>query len=213
MARTSNIQKKTKKTKLQTTCPQSQTRAPMGSAVLFFCFFGFSRFLHGLLQMARTSKIQKKQKKIADHMSTESDKSPNGVCSFVFYFRCFCMVCSRWPEPRKSKKPKKNCRPHVHRVRQEPQWGLQFWFFWFFGFLDFRGFCMVCYRWPEPRKSKKIQKKQNCRPHVHRVRQEPQWGLQFCFLVFFGFSMFLHGLLCCILLLSYQIALYSAKSM
>ena len=27
---------KNKKTKLQTTCPQSQTRAPMGSAVLFF---------------------------------------------------------------------------------------------------------------------------------------------------------------------------------
>ena len=93
------------------------------------------------------------------------------------------MVCSRWPEPRKTKK--QNCRPHVHRVKQEPQWGLQFCFLCFF---VFRGFCMVCSRWPEPRKTKK----QNCRPHVHRVRQEPQWGLQFCFFVF---SRFLHGLL------------------
>ena len=36
MARTSKIQKKKN---LQTTCPQSQTRAPMGSAVLFFFDF------------------------------------------------------------------------------------------------------------------------------------------------------------------------------
>ena len=42
-AKTSKIQKN-KKTKLQTTCPQSQTFAPMGSD-----FFVFSRFLHGLL--------------------------------------------------------------------------------------------------------------------------------------------------------------------
>ena len=26
-----------------------------------------------------------KETQIADHMSTESDKSPNGVCSFVFF--------------------------------------------------------------------------------------------------------------------------------
>ena len=92
--------------KLQTTCPQSQTRAPMGSAVLFFDFQGF------------------------------------------------CVVCSGWPEPRKSKQKQKKqyCRPHVHRVRQEPQWGLQFCFF------DFQGFCMVCSRWSEPRKSKKTKK-------------------------------------------------------
>ena len=75
MARNSKIQKRQKKTILQTTCPQSQTRAPMGSAVLFFCAF--------------------------------------------FDFRGFCMVCSRWPEPRKSKKKLQTTK------RQEPQWGLQ----------------------------------------------------------------------------------------
>ena len=140
------------------------------------------------------------------------------------------MVCSRWPEPRKTQKNKKkqNCRPHVHRVRQEPQCGLQFCFCFllffevfawfapdgqkienkkiktadhmstesnkspngvcsFFCFFVFLGFCMVCSRWPKPRKTKQ----KNCRQHVHRVRQEPQWGLQ----VFFVFSRFLHGLL------------------
>ena len=98
-----------------------------------------------------------KKNKTADHMSTESDKSPNGVCSFVLYFRGFCMFCSRWPEPQKLK-TKQNCRPHVHRVRQEPQWGLQFccsfWIFEVFAspmgsavllFFVFRGFCMVCF--------------------------------------------------------------------
>ena len=33
----------------------------------------------------RKSKKNKKTK-TADHMSTESDKNPNGVCSFVFLF-------------------------------------------------------------------------------------------------------------------------------
>ena len=42
---------------LQTTCPQSQRKNPMK---------------------------KNKNTKIADHMSTESDKSPNGVCNFVF---------------------------------------------------------------------------------------------------------------------------------
>ena len=85
MARTSKNPKKQKKTKLQTTCPQSQTRAPMRSAVLFL---------------------------------------------FFVVFRGFCMVCSRWPENRKQKN--QNCRPHVHRVKQEPQWGLQFFLFFCF---------------------------------------------------------------------------------
>ena len=148
-------------------------------------------------------KAKQETTKTADHMSTESDKSPNGVCSFVFDFQGFCVVCSGWPEPRKSKQkqknntadhmstesdkspngvcsfvflifkvfawpapdgqnlenPKKqkrqNCRPHVHRVRQEHQWGLQFFVFVF----DFRGFCMVCSRWPEPRKYKNTKTK------------------------------------------------------
>ena len=227
-----------------------------------------------------------KKKKIADHMSTESDKSPNGVCNFYFLiFEVFAWSAPDGQNLENKKKQKKNCRPHVHRVRQEPQWALQFCLLFFFDFrgfcmvysrwpeprkckkkpktktadhmstesdkspngvcsfvlLFFFGFCMVCSRWPEPRTSKKQQKtklqttcpqsqtrapmgsavlcfgfflifevfawsapdgqnlenqknkKQNCRPHVHRVRQEPQWG--------------------CILLLSYQIALCSAKSM
>ena len=152
--------------------------------------------------MARTSKIKKKNKKhkTADHMSTESDKSPKGVCSLFFWiFEVFAWSAPDGQNLENQKKQKKqNCRPHVHRVRQKPQWGLQF----FFGFsrflhgllqmartskikknkktklqttcpqsqtkapmgsavffLDFRGFCMVCSRWPEPRKSKKNKKK------------------------------------------------------
>ena len=105
--------KKTKKTKLQTTCPQSQTRAPMGSAIFAFLFFWiFEVFAWS----APDGQNLENQKKPADHMSTESDKSPNGICSFCFFvffdFRGFCMVCSRWPEPRKSKKKQKkqNCK-------------------------------------------------------------------------------------------------------
>ena len=107
MARTSKNQKKAKKTKLQTTCPQCQTRAPMGSAVLFFLIFEVFAWSAPDGQNLEKSKKSKKNK-TADHMSTVSDKSPNGVCSFVFLFvfdfRSFCMVCSRWPEQRKSKK-------------------------------------------------------------------------------------------------------------
>ena len=69
-------------------------KSPNGVCSLVFFF---SRFLHGLLQMARTSKKKQKKQNCKDHMSTESDKSPNGVCSFVFFvilfFRGFCMVC------------------------------------------------------------------------------------------------------------------------
>ena len=58
---------KKQKTKLQTTCPQSQTRAPMGSAVLVLLFFfDFRGFC-----------------------------IPNGVCSFVFFVFCFFEV-SAW---------------------------------------------------------------------------------------------------------------------
>ena len=53
-------------------------------------------------------KAKQETTKTADHMSTESDKSPNGVCSFVFDFQGFCVVCSGWPEPRKSKQKQKN---------------------------------------------------------------------------------------------------------
>ena len=170
---------------------------------LQFCFFVFLDFRGFCMVCSRwpePRKSKKNKKKIADHMSTESDKSPNGVCSFVFYFRCFCMVCSRWPEPRKSKKPKKNCRPHVHRVRQEPQWGLQFWFFWFFGFLDFRGFCMVCYRWPEPRKSKKIQKNKTADHMSTESDKSPNGVCSFafwCFLDFRCFCMVCFAVYCC----------------
>ena len=94
MARTSKI-KKQKQKKLQTTCPPSQTRAPMGSAVLFF--FDFRGFCMVCSRWPEPRKSKKKQNnKTADHMSTESDKSPNGVCSFGFFFfdfRGFCMVC------------------------------------------------------------------------------------------------------------------------
>ena len=90
------------------------------------------------------------------------------------------MVCSRWPEPRKSKKKNKNCRPHVHRVRQEPQWGLQFFFF----FLDFRGFCMVCSRWPEPRKSKKAKKNKTADHMSTESDKSPNGVCSFFFLIF-----------------------------
>ena len=136
--------KKPPKKKLQTTCPQSQTRAPMGSAVLFFVSCGFSRFLHGLLQMARTSEIQKKKQKTKLQTTCPQNQTRAPMGSAIL----------------------------------------------FFVFFDFRGFCMVCSRWPEPRKSKKYKKEQNFRPHVHRIRQEPQWGLQFCFLFFCIFEVF-----------------------
>ena len=81
-----------KKTKLQTTCPQSQTRAPMGSAVLFFVFFWFSRFLHGVLQMARTSKIQKNKKtKLQTTCRQSQTRAPMG--SAVLFF---CFLFSRF---------------------------------------------------------------------------------------------------------------------
>ena len=87
MARTSKI-KKQKQKKLQTTCPPSQTRAPMGSAVLFF--FDFRGFCMVCSRWPEPRKSKKKQNnKTADHMSTESDKSPNGVCSFGFFFLIF----------------------------------------------------------------------------------------------------------------------------
>ena len=85
------------------------------------------------------------------------------------------------------KPPKKNCRPHVHRVRQEPQWGLQFCFFVSCRFSRFLHGLLQMARTSEIQKKNK---KQNCRPHVHKIRQEPQWGLQFCFLFFLIFEVF-----------------------
>ena len=173
---------KQKKTKLQTTCPQSQTRAPMGSAVLFFCFFWFFEVFAWFAPDGQNLEKQKKQynqncrphvhrvrqepqwglqfcffcffevfawfapdgqnlektkkNKTADHMSTESDKSPNGVCSFVFFvflsFSRFLHGLLQMARTSKKQNKTKNCRPHVHRVRQEPQWGLQFFVFFAF---------------------------------------------------------------------------------
>ena len=147
--------RKTKKTNCRPHVHRVRQEPQWGLAVLFFLFFYFRGFC---MVCSRWPEPRKTKNKTADHMSTESDKSPNEVCSFLFFFdfRGFCMVCSRWPEPRKTKK--QNCRPHVHRVRQEPQAGLALLFFVFY----FRGFCMACSRWPEPRKSKKTTLQTTC---------------------------------------------------
>ena len=130
-------------------------------------------------------KAKQETTKTADHMSTESDKSPNGVCSFVlfflfFYYRGFCMVSSRWPETRKSKKDKKNnTADHMSTESDKSPNGVCS-----FVFLCFFWFSRLLHGLLQMARTSKIQKK-NCRPHVHEVRQEPQWGLQFCFFVFF----------------------------
>ena len=134
-------------------------------------------------------------------MSTESDKSPNGVCSFVFYFLFWRFLHGLFQMARSSKiqknKRNPNCRPHVHRVRQEPQWGLQFCFFLIF----------EVFAWSAPDgQNLENQKKQKNKTADHMSTESDKS------LIFFVFSRFLHGLLCCILLLSHQIALYSAKS-
>ena len=92
--------------KLQTTCPQSQTRAPMGSAVLFFDFQGFCVVCSGWPE-PRKSK-QKQKKTILQTTCPQSQtRAPMGSAVLFFDFQGFCMVCSRWSEPRKSKKTKK----------------------------------------------------------------------------------------------------------
>ena len=55
----------------------------MGSAVLFFWIFKVFAWSAPDGQNLEN----KKKHKTADHMSTKSDKSPSGVCSFVFF--CF----------------------------------------------------------------------------------------------------------------------------
>ena len=210
---------------LQTTCPQSQTRAPMGSAVLFLCFCWFFEVFAWFAPDGQNLEKQKKQynqncrphvhrvrqepqwglqfcffcffdvfawfapdgqnlekpkNKTADHMSTESDKSPNGVCSFVFFvflsFSRFLHGLLQMARTSKKQKNKTN-KPADHMSTESdksPNGVCSFVFFCFF----------EVFAWfaPDGQNLEKT-KKQNCRPHVHRVRQEPQWGLQFCLFV------------------------------
>ena len=88
MARTSKI----KKTKLQTPLGLLSDSVDMWSAVLFFVFFGFSRFWPFGADHAKTSKIQKKQKtKLQTTCPQSQTFAPMG--SDFLFFRGFCMVC------------------------------------------------------------------------------------------------------------------------
>ena len=76
--------KKQKRTKLQTTCPQSQTRAPMGSAVFFFLIFEVCASPMGsaVLFFCFFKNV------------FEVFASPMGSAVLFFWvFRGFCMVC------------------------------------------------------------------------------------------------------------------------
>ena len=82
-------------------------------------------------------KAKQETTKTADHMSTESDKSPNGVCSLVFFFfRGFCMVCSRWPEPRKRNKKNKTAKTTCPQSQTRAPMGSAVLFFLLFCFFE-----------------------------------------------------------------------------
>ena len=77
--------------KLQTTCPQSQTRAPMGSAIFFLIFEVFAWFI------LDGHNLEKTKTKLQTTYSQSQTRAPMGSAIF---FRGFCMVCSRWPATR-----------------------------------------------------------------------------------------------------------------
>ena len=73
--------------KLQTTCPQSQTRAPMGSAVLFFDFQGFCVVCSG---WPEPRKSKQKQKKTILQTTCPQSQTRAPMGSAVLFFLLFC---------------------------------------------------------------------------------------------------------------------------
>ena len=126
--------KKKQKTKLPTTCPQSQTRAPMGSAVLFLWF---SRFWPSGADHAATSKKKTKLQTPLGLLSDSVDMWSAVLVLVFLYFRGSGHLEQTMQKPRKSKTKTKNCRPHWCSCLTLWTCGLQFCLFCFFGFSRF----------------------------------------------------------------------------
>ena len=115
----------------------------MGLIFVFFCFcifFGTSTKIQKIRPLERDpGKAKQETTKIADHMSTDSDKSPNGVCNFDFCF--FEVFAWSTPDGQNLENPKKKkLQTTCPQSQTRAPMGSAVLFF-----LDFRGFCMVCF--------------------------------------------------------------------